>query len=155
MPVSSLRFFTDRIINDTSHYDYLLDRPEKIMAYWREHIASDPTIESRKEQLIVIPVDSRLKSLGHTLISTGLANETLANPVEILRPVILSGAYNYVMAHNHPSGDTSPSSSDIAITKQIREAADLLKIRVVDHVIIGTHPIRPMSYFSFQEGGRL
>jgi DNA repair protein RadC len=76
-------------------------------------------------------------------------NESLAAPREIFRPAILHSAYAFVLVHNHPSGNTSPSEVDLQLTKRLATAAQLLQINFLDHVIVGR------GFFSFQEAGLL
>ena len=70
----------------------------------------------------------------------------VAHPREILQPVLLHSAYGFVLVHNHPSGDPSPSEPDIALTREIYQAGRLLDIDLLDHVIIGQG-----SYCSMKE----
>ena len=71
----------------------------------------------------------------------------------------MAGAYGFVLAHNHPSGDSSPSDADRAITRRIREAADILNVNFLDHVIIGSANMltdgTDRGFFSFREHGLL
>jgi DNA repair protein RadC len=61
----------------------------------------------------------------------------LVHPREVFRPAVRLGAAALVLVHNHPSGDPSPSSEDVALTERLRQAGELLGIRVLDHVVIG------------------
>lgn len=157
MSISNLRFFTQEFsLQEPSIKDKPnLCFPSKILSYWRDYIDPDPTIEKRKEHLFVIPINTKLEALGHTVISSGTVNESLCHPVEVLRPVLMAGMYHFIMIHNHPSGSTEPSLADERMTKIIQESADIMKIQFVDHVIIGTNPDKPLSYYSFKEEGKL
>ena len=64
-------------------------------------------------------------------------NESIAHPRDIFRPAITSSAYAVIVVHNHPSGDPSPSQSDHSLTRRLAEAAELLQIKLLDHIIIG------------------
>ncbi|NBU42160.1 MAG: hypothetical protein EBS51_15455 [Planctomycetia bacterium] len=90
-----------------------------------------------RESLRVVLLDTRHRLIHQEEVSLGTINESLAHPREILRPAISHGAYAFVLVHNHPSGDPSPSEADRALTRRIREAADLIQIHLLDHVIIG------------------
>jgi len=127
------------------------DAPERIYAYHGEHIA--PTMQDGKEHLHVLLLDSRLRVIGFHLVSMGSLTEATAHPREILRPVILAGAYGFAMTHNHPSGDPSPSHQDEMMTRRMVEAADLLSLRLLDHVIIGEPAGGRSPYYSFREAG--
>jgi DNA repair protein RadC len=71
-------------------------------------------------------------------VSVGSLNQSIVHPREVFKTALISNAAALVLIHNHPSGDPSPSSEDIAITRRLKEAGDLLGIKVVDHVIVGT-----------------
>jgi DNA repair protein RadC len=107
-----------------------------------------------KECLRVLLLTTRFTLLANEEIHVGTVNETLAHPRDILRPVISHGAYAFVIAHNHPSGDPTPSAADGAFTRRLREASDLLQVRLMDHIIIGQPgKANPNGYFSFREAG--
>jgi DNA repair protein RadC len=78
-------------------------------------------------------------------------NETLAHPREGLKPVLAFRAYAFILVHNHPSGDPSPSEADLRLTRRIVEASKILQLQLIDHVIIGTPAPGRNSYFSFKE----
>jgi DNA repair protein RadC len=126
----------------------VLDTPERIFESFGPQMAHLP-----QEQVVVVPVDARLRHLGTSVVSVGTVNESSAHPREIFRPVITRGAYGFVLIHNHPSGDPSPSRADEAITRRVAEAATLMQIRFVDHVIIGRAAPGRAGYFSFREAG--
>jgi DNA repair protein RadC len=82
-------------------------------------------------------------------------NESIAHPREVFRPAIISSAYAVIVVHNHPSGDPSPSQSDHSLTRRLAEAAELLQIKLLDHIIIGAPAEGRLPYFSFRETGVL
>lgn len=88
-------------------------------------------------------------------ITSGTANNTLAHPREVFREAIRESASAILCAHNHPSGDPTPSSADIKMTRQIREASQTVDIALVDHVILGQPSSDPggLGYYSFREAG--
>ena len=67
--------------------------------------------------------------------------------------MIIHSAYSFILAHNHPSGDPSPSEADLRLTRRILEASRILLLQLADHVIIGSPAPGRSSYFSFKEGG--
>jgi DNA repair protein RadC len=83
----------------------------------------------------------------------GTVSETTAHPREILRPVITRGAHGFVLIHNHPSGDPSPSRADEVVTRRIAEAAKMMQVEFLDHVIIGRPSQGRSAYYSFREAG--
>lgn len=108
-----------------------------------------------RESLRAVLLDTRHRLIHQEEVSLGTINESLAHPREILRPAISHGAYAFVLVHNHPSGDPTPSEADRALTRRIREAADLMQIHLLDHVIIGRERPGAPPYFSFKEHGLL
>ncbi|MGI8604493.1 MAG: RadC family protein [Verrucomicrobiales bacterium] len=116
-----------------------------------------PDMRARaRESIRVVLLNTRLRLLNIEEIALGTINECMARPLEILRPAIVQQAYAFVVVHNHPSGDTTPSSADRSLTRRLKEAADLLQVRFFDHVIVG-QPAQPggQPFFSFREAGML
>ena len=109
----------------------------------------------RKESLRVILLDTRYHLIRIQEVSTGSMNESIAHPREIFHPAVASSAYAVIVVHNHPSGDTSPSQADHSLTRRLAEAAELLQIKLLDHIIIGAPANGSGGYFSFKEAGVL
>jgi DNA repair protein RadC len=103
----------------------------------------------------VVTLDTRLHHTSTTTISAGTVNETSAHPREILRPVITRNAYAFLLIHNHPSGDPSPSRADFRITENLVKASEIMQIRFLDHVIIGRPAPGRDAYFSFRSAGTI
>ncbi|MGH7939297.1 MAG: RadC family protein, partial [Bryobacteraceae bacterium] len=101
-----------------------------------------------KESLRIILLDTRYHLLRIEEISLGSVNESLAHPRDVFRPALIYSAYAVIVVHNHPSGDPSPSQADHSLTRRLREAAELLQIRLLDHVIIGAPAEGRLPYFS-------
>lgn len=128
--------------------DTPLDTPQLIYDFFAPQMRHLP-----QEQVVVAVLDSRLRHVGTSIVSVGTVNESTAHPREILRPVITRGGYGFILIHNHPSGDPNPSRADEKITRSMIEAANLMQVRFLDHLIIGRpSPGRP-GYFSFREAG--
>jgi DNA repair protein RadC len=108
-----------------------------------------------KESLRVILLDTKYHLLRIEEVSLGSINESIAHPRDVFRPAIISSAYAVIVVHNHPSGDPSPSQSDHSLTRRLNEAAELLQIRLLDHIIIGAPAEGRAPYFSFKEAGVL
>jgi DNA repair protein RadC len=132
---------------------YSTDTPEALHRFWGDVIAKQPEHEPDKETVVVVMMTARLRPYAWHRVSLGSVNECPAQPREILRPVIASGAYGFALMHNHPSGDPGPSRADEAITRRINEASNLLQIRLIDHVIVGEPSPGRQPYFSFREAG--
>lgn len=108
-----------------------------------------------RESLRVVLLDTKLHLLRVEEISLGSLNESTAHPREIFRPALIYSAFAIILAHNHPSGDPAPSDADRRLTVRLGEAAQLLQIRLYDHVIIGTGDNGRQPWFSFREAGLL
>ena len=108
-----------------------------------------------KESLRVLLLDTRYRLVQMEEISVGSVNESIAHPRDVFRPAVISSAYAVIVVHNHPSGDPSPSQSDHSLTRRLAEAAELLQIKLLDHVIIGAPAEGRLPYFSFKEAGVL
>jgi DNA repair protein RadC len=132
-----------------------LTRPTDVADFWRDVVAADKSFEADKEHLTVIMLDRKHFPLGFNIASVGSVSETIAHPREILRPCVLAAASGFVLAHNHPSGDPSPSEADRWFTRRVADAGDLLQIRLLDHVVIGDTATHPPGYASFKELGLL
>ena len=108
------------------------------------------------ETVRVLLVNTRLSFVRQEQISHGTVNESMAHPRDVLRPAIAHAAWGFILVHNHPSGDPSPSDADFRMTRRIREASEVLGIKFLDHVIIGApSETRSSPYFSFREAGIL
>ena len=105
------------------------------------------------ESLRVILLNTKQELIKVVSVSQGTLNEALANPREVFKPVIAFSAYAFIMVHNHPSGDPSPSEADLRLTRRILEASRILQLLLLDHVVIGAPAPGGSSYFSFKEGG--
>ena len=101
--------------------------------------------EWRKECFFTLFLDSRSRLIGQTEVSVGCLDTTLAHPREVFEKAIRAGAAAIVVVHNHPSGDPSPSDDDVRLTRRLSEAAKILGIRLLDHVIVTRD-----SFYSFR-----
>jgi DNA repair protein RadC len=108
-----------------------------------------------RESLRVILLDTKYHLMRIEEISLGSLNESIAHPREIFRPALIYSAYAVIIAHNHPSGDPTPSEADHRLTRRLAEAAQLLQISLLDHVIIGSPIGEKPSFYSFKEAGIL
>jgi DNA repair protein RadC len=106
-----------------------------------------------RESLRAVLLNAKQYLIKICTVSQGTVNESLAHPREIFKPVIAHSAYSFILVHNHPSGDPSPSEPDLRLTRRILEASRILQLNLVDHVIIGSPAPGRSSYFSFKEVG--
>lgn len=119
--------------------------PDSIASYYMEKLR-----HQEQEHMICMMLDNQNHLLTERLISKGTVNATLVTPREIFVEALRCHAVNLILVHNHPGGDPTPSTADIQITEQIRQAGDLLGIYLLDHIIIGDH-----RYISFKEQGMI
>jgi DNA repair protein RadC len=111
--------------------------PMEVADFWHRHVVSAPWFRDDKECLCVFMLDTRKRLLGFELASQGTSDTILINPREVLRPAVVHNAAAIIIAHNHPSGDPTPSKDDIRVTRDLMRAAQQLKIELCDHIIIG------------------
>ena len=97
-------------------------------------------------------LNTRRRVKGHQLVTIGTMDTILVHPREVFRCAIIAAAAKIALAHNHPSGEATPSQADIKVTRDLIRAGQLLKIEVLDHVIIGRPDhcsMRESGYFAF------
>ena len=102
------------------------------------------------ETFLILHLDAKNRIAGMTTCSIGTMTSSLVHPREVFRPAIANLTSGLILIHNHPSGDTEPSSEDIQITRRLSEVGRLIGIRVLDHLIIGDS-----GYFSFTDSEML
>jgi len=127
-----------------------IDSPELVNEFFGAEMRA-----LQKESLRVILLDTRYRLIDTQEISLGSVNESIAHPRDVFRPAVIASAYAVIVVHNHPSGDASPSQTDHSLTRRLAEAAELLQIRLLDHIIIGEPLDSRPGYFSFKEAGVL
>ena len=90
-----------------------------------------------QEQVRVLLLDRRNRVVAQRVLYQGHSYESIGRPAEVLRPAVVAAVPHIIVAHNHPSSDPTPSPQDIAITRELAEAATLLGVTLLDHVVIG------------------
>lgn len=105
--------------------------PQKVAAYLQERIGRE-----KKEHFVVIYLDSQNGILDVRDISVGTLNSSLVHPREVFEPAISLLAAKIVLAHNHPSGDPTPSEEDVRLSQRLVSVGDLTGIHVIDHIIV-------------------
>ena len=108
-----------------------------------------------KEQLRVLFLDKRNRLIADEQLQQGTVDHTPVYPREVVKRALELSATAVILVHNHPSGDPAPSQSDHSLTRRLAEAAELLQIKLLDHVIIGAPAEGRPAYFSFKEAGVL
>ena len=102
-----------------------------------------------RELFCIVNLQADLTPINMNIVSVGSLNEALINPREIFKSAILSNAHSMMLIHNHPSGNLTPSTSDIQTTARMLELGELMGISLVDHIITG----RNGNYYSFRDKG--
>lgn len=102
----------------------------------------------RREHFLAVMLDTKNRVVRTETISIGTLDSSLVHPREVYRVVIREGAACWIAVHNHPSGDPTPSPEDIAVTRRLKEAGELLGVELLDHLIIGDG-----NYTSLREKG--
>jgi DNA repair protein RadC len=119
-----------------------LAKPEKRTVVDDPNVAvealSQDLMWQSQERFAVVLLDVKHRLLGTHVVSIGTATETLAHPRDVFRVAIRRDATRIIIAHNHPSGSVEPSPEDLALTRQFLEAASVLGVPVLDHLILGS-----------------
>lgn len=130
-----------RIARTNSGYQLRMDKPFSVADYYMEQL------RHRKDEVLMCAFfDAKCVFLGDVVISKGSVRYAYVSPREIFRYAFDYNAVQFVLIHNHPSGDPTPSQDDILITNRIEKGAQILELEMVDHIIIGDN-----RYYSFYE----
>jgi len=108
------------------------------------------TLDADKEHFVLLAMNNKNRVNGFKVISTGSLTASLVHPREVWRAALHLCAAAVVFVHNHPSGEPAPSPEDQEITRRLKETGDLLGIRVLDHVVLGS-----TRFYSFSDQGLL
>ena len=129
-----------RIAKTNSGYQVRMSSPDSIADYYMEEMRHE------KQEIVVCAFfDAKCRFLGDMRISAGSTNFAYLSPKDVMRSALEKNAVQFILLHNHPSGDPEPSGDDIRMTNQMSECGRMLDIRLADHIIIGDN-----RYFSFQ-----
>ncbi len=119
----------------------MLNRPEKVFQYMKTELEL-----KTQEQLVALYLNTKGELIKKKTLFVGSLNSSLIHPREIFKYAVIFSAASIVLVHNHPSGDPTPSSQDLDITKRIYDNSLMMDIQLVDHIIIGRD-----RYYSFKE----
>lgn len=106
--------------------------PDQIANYLHLHIGN-----SHREIFAVMLLDQKHRLIELVNLFSGTVNQASVHPREVVKTVMVNNASAVVLAHNHPSGDPTPSQADIKITRKIKDALALIDVRVLDHIVMG------------------
>ena len=129
--------YTVKLVKEETHryeIDRHLDQPKEVIKFLREVVQIQ---ENAEEVVVLIALDGKNKTIGFFEVSRGSLNTASMNSREVFKRAMLCNAKSIILAHNHPSGDPTPSKEDIAMTVRMFEAGNLLDITLLDHIIIG------------------
>ncbi len=107
---------------------------------------SDLFYGEKQELLVILLLDAKLNPYHREIIGKGILTEVLVHPREVFAPALRNHAHQLIIAHNHPSGDTTPSAEDLQMTKLLKSSGEILGIPLIDHLIIADQ-----SYYSFKD----
>lgn len=96
---------------------------------------------AQREVFVVLLLNARHEMMRRVTVSVGSLNASIVHPREVFKPAVLASAASIVLVHGHPSGDPEPSEEDLAITRRLVEAGEILGISVLDHVIVARRGI--------------
>lgn len=114
--------------------------PSDIVPFVRNYAVSN------KEHFLMITLDGGYQIIGIHVVSVGTLNRSLIHPREIFSEAIKDNATALILCHNHPSGDCTPSEEDIAATRTLLKASEIMGIAILDHIIVSCD-----NYCSFVE----
>lgn len=90
-----------------------------------------------REHLMLATLNTKNKVTGLHIVHVGTLNSSVVHPRDVFQHALLDNASSIILAHNHPSGDTTPSQEDVQVTKRMEEVANILGIKLLDHIILG------------------
>lgn len=143
--IKCLAELSKRMAKASAAHGLRFDQPATVAQYYMEQFRHLET-----EHILIAMVDNKNTLIHDICISKGTINASLLSPREIFIEALKHGAVYILLVHNHPSGDPTPSRQDCDITKQLQEAAKLIEIPLLDHIIIGDQ-----KYMSFKQSGLL
>jgi DNA repair protein RadC len=121
---------SERLAKEKISKKILFNSPKAVADYLQLSIGCE-----KEEHFVMLHLDSRLGLIKED-ISIGTLNASLVHPRELFKKAIQANAAQVIIAHNHPSGDPTPSPEDIALTRHLTEAAKVLEIEILDHIIV-------------------
>lgn len=111
-----------------------ITRPDQVAEYLRRRVRDDA-----REHFVAMYLDGRHRPIADRVVSIGTATASLVHPREVFQPAIGVGACALLIGHNHPSGDPTPSTEDLDVTRRLAEAGRLLGVALLDHVVWERH----------------
>lgn len=116
-----------------SYVEHAVEEPAKVYELLKNLGIED----AAEEYFYLICLNAKCEVLGVHEVSHGALSETIVSPREVFKRALVNNAASIVVAHNHPSGDPTPSGEDITTTKRLEEAGNVLGVKLMDHIIVG------------------
>lgn len=131
------------LVREQAEQPYVVRHAGDVVGLVRAFLHDDP-----RERFVVVYLDARHRAIAVHDAHTGTCDSSPVHPREIFGPGVALSASAVVVAHNHPSGDPTPSANDRQVTERLRAAGELLGIEVLDHLVLGRD-----QHYSFAEEG--
>ena len=128
--MNRIKLVTIGLVKDAPETPYSITDPETA------YKALDSIRHKDREHFVCLHLNARNQINAMDTISIGSLNATLVHPREVFKGAILSNAASVILAHNHPSNDTTPSREDIELTRRMVQAGDIMGIEILDHMIV-------------------
>jgi len=135
------------LLKDTKQ---VITNSRSVTKIFQDLLATEDDIDREKEHLYIMHLDARNRIKMVELVAMGAINGVNTYPREVFRRAIVEGSVAIIIAHNHPSGEVTPSDDDIRFTKRIHEAGEVLGIPLTDHIVFSLE-----KAFSFKEDGEI
>jgi DNA repair protein RadC len=144
IPAKRVNIVSLELVKESS----LLYGPRKCTSVQAAYELVSPFIKNKdREHFLVLGLNTKNEPTVIHIAHIGTANQSIAVPRDILKPVLLSNGNRMIVSHNHPSGDVTPSKQDNDFTKRLQDAGSLIGIELMDHLIVGPND----TYYSFKE----
>jgi DNA repair protein RadC len=121
-----------------------------VLAVARRYLPDGPT-----ESIIALGLNSKNEIVNWTRLGVGGMAACPLSAADVLRWALLSGVSSFVLVHNHPSGNPTPSAEDIALTERVHEAAKIMGLRILDHVVLAYDDNDQATHFSMLDAGMM
>ena len=110
---------------------FIIQGPDHVAQFVRSILT-----DNSREHFVALYLDGANQVVSYSIISIGTANMSVVHPREVFQRAILAGAVSIAVAHNHPSGILTPSQEDIKVTQRLKDAGEILAIKLLDHLIV-------------------
>jgi len=125
----------------------VMNSPDRIYEAWKRIVVTAPWWTPDAEIICVWTLNARMRATGMFLLGIGTLDTCVMHPREVYRPAIVAAAHSIILTHSHPSGDPTPSDTDLRETRRIASAGEILKIKLLDHIIIGSQKVEGLPPF--------